>query len=236
MQNSKRSIVVHICNAHHCNFQCRSISGSFLDSPVAKAYLLAEIKGRQNNRMTPISAYRKPAASVHWTVIVKIVFASPLTRSIDLCATGSVTNGLSQPLKVAKPSRLGNLAMECRSLPNTSEFGLSFRSYSENCWTVTRIFEQHNFCRRIGSPNSTYHVVVLQFAVVFDRWPVLLFLSTITWCSPKLAMAASRLGDSFRNATSNFSSFHYSHIIKLRGRQARNYTILGNNTAADWRK
>lgn len=36
-----------------------------------EAYRFAEIKGRQNKSRTPISIYRKPAATVHWIVIVK---------------------------------------------------------------------------------------------------------------------------------------------------------------------
>ena len=84
MQNSKRLILQTIS----IEVQQLELTESpcFLDTQFASTYLLAEIKGRQNNKSTPISAYRKPAARVHWTVIIINCFSALV--SYDLWTTG----------------------------------------------------------------------------------------------------------------------------------------------------
>lgn len=92
-QNLKR-----LLNGHPCVLQVLQVlqtievqaldltaSPCFLDPLFASIYLLAEINGKQNNNSTPISAYRKPAARVHWTVIVINCFSTLV--SYDLWTT-----------------------------------------------------------------------------------------------------------------------------------------------------
>lgn len=87
--NAKLKTIINVhhtlCKRSKSQELALTSSSCFLGQQFARTYLLAETKGKQNNNSTPISAYRKPAARVHWTVIVINCFS--LLASYDLWTT-----------------------------------------------------------------------------------------------------------------------------------------------------